>query len=262
MNRRKEPTLDLRKLEATEIELAEDMPYPFRHPARIGVQGMTNSGKSVFISRFIQDLSSMLSVKIEGVYYCHPDIDYVAENRAGHIASMQRSCKDQGITFTEIRSGLPEFIADLKKNSNPRVVILDDLEERIFNERIFIHLFNAVSHHFSCTVLFCLHNYYYQGPTAKHVKRAVSDWILWPLGVNPTTLRSISKELLDNSFYLELIARFLADTFDHTADQYVYIDKNPNKALRPDEKKLFGIRTNLFKDEKGVRTVIYFTFEE
>jgi hypothetical protein len=262
MNRNKEPQLNLRKLEGSEIELDEDMAYPFHHPARIAIQGMTNSGKSVFITKLIQDLPSLLNVDIAEVFYCHPDIGYVGETRSRHIANMQASCAAKGINFTEIGSRLTEFISDLKKNSEPRVVILDDLERRLFHEDIFIDLFDNTSHNFSVTIIFTFHNFFYKGRTVLTLKRAVSDWIIWPTGYDPETMQKVSRNLLGNPLLLEQIVHFLNNTFDHVWDRYVYIDKTPNRDLREDERKLVAIRTNLFKDKEGVRTVIYLTFDE
>jgi hypothetical protein len=73
--------------------------------------------------------------------------------------------------------------------------------------------------------------------------------------------RDISQRLFDDRSRLDAISNFLEKNIKVPACQYVYVDRNRFGGAKTAQLiKIFGIRTNLFKDANGKRNTIYFNF--
>jgi len=110
---------------------------------------MTNSGKSYFVQRLVDDLENLFDVRmVGGVFYCHPAGNQLATLRKNSIVNMQRSCEHAGVPFTEVHSDIPSFLEGLRRNDLPRLVILDDISDVVFKTKAFAELFNVTAHHY------------------------------------------------------------------------------------------------------------------
>lgn len=137
------------KLEGVRVRMREGLPFPLRHPFRLMLLAQTNSGKSVWLEQFLDDQEDMIDIKMQGgVFYCHLDGEDTGDIRKQHIEKMRKSCSKFNVEFREISTNFIQFIATLKKNSLPRLLILDDMCQYVFKTPQGSELFNVVGHHY------------------------------------------------------------------------------------------------------------------
>jgi hypothetical protein len=133
---------NVNKLEGTKLHMA-DCPFPLRHPARVGLVGVTHCGKSSWMERYIDDLPNLLDTRpTGGVFYAHPAGDQLGTIRKDHIQALKTSCAKFEVPFAEVKENILDFIEGLKRNDLPRVIILDDIQDELFHSPIGANFFN------------------------------------------------------------------------------------------------------------------------
>jgi GTPase SAR1 family protein len=109
------------------------MALVFRHPFTALVAGPTSSGKSTLIRRFINDLDSLVSTKIEEVIYCLPPGQPYMKNFP---------------SIVRFHEGIPDF--EQFEDCKSRLLILDDLQSS--SKHDIAEVYTRKSHHFNISV--------------------------------------------------------------------------------------------------------------
>lgn len=127
--------MDLRKLQQ------------WRHPWTSIIAGPTGCGKSVFVEKFLRDLSIMSDTKFARILF------YFGEWQPGYAKQFGNSI--------EFHEGLPD------KNDNafdyrPKLIIIDDLMRESSN-KVIVDLFTKGSHHRNISVMYLTQNIFHQG---------------------------------------------------------------------------------------------------
>ena len=134
------------------------MALPLKHPFTCLVVGPTGSGKSHFVARLLQNKDVMISPTPDRIYWCYDEYQPLFEEVSNKLPKVQflqgfREEIDQEINCT--------------KNS---LLILDDLQSEISDNKRLSNIFSKGSHHRSLSVLFIQQNLFYQGKESKTIR--------------------------------------------------------------------------------------------
>jgi len=231
---------------------------------QIALIAPSNVGKSFWVERFIREQDELLDVKLSGgVYYCHPCGSDIMEKRAKHIENMKKSCDSFGIPFTEITSNFDHFYESIKRNVNPSLIYIDDMAKDSMESRSCSRLFNIYSNHGESSICFTMQQWYSSGAHGMDIKRAFTDYVIWPDHNDDANRRNMSKNLFGAQGRLDGIMTWLDENMAEGYDRYVHLDKNHNPPVyTPEEREIFTIQTNMFKDTRGIRDIVYLSFED
>jgi hypothetical protein len=120
--------------------------FTFRHPFTCIVSGPTQSGKTEFIKRLVQNADVLINPKPSIVTWCYGDINAIVGNNLPHVVFKDGICD----------------INDFDPLEN-NLLILDDLMFEAGRSEAIQELFTKGSHHRNMSVIFVVHNLFHQG---------------------------------------------------------------------------------------------------
>lgn len=123
----------------------------FIHPFSMIISGPSGCGKTTFLSNVIKNLDWIVDTPITKILWC-----YAETNAIPNIQNIM-------ITF---QKGIPEFIDNSKKE--PMLIILDDLMQDVYNEKI-SELFTRGSHHRNISVVLVTQNIFHKGAHSRDI---------------------------------------------------------------------------------------------
>jgi len=183
------------------------------------------------------------------------------KKRADHIQAMKKSCDRLGIAFTEITSNFDSFFETVQGNERPVLVIIDDFGKRLMESQSANNMFNVYGSHSEATIIVTWQQYFLNGPHATCIRRALTDFVIWPIDRDEIDRRNVSKNIFGKADKIDGIKAWLDANIEYPPNRYVHVDKNHNApAYTPEEVAMFSIQTNLFKDERGIRDIVYLSF--
>jgi hypothetical protein len=116
----------------------------------------SGSGKTVFVTKFLKNLDSMVNAEVEEIIWCYG----VAQKMHSELAEQLKI----PIRFFE---GVPRVEDISRNNSGPKIVVIDDLMGRYANE--IVDLFTMHSHHFNLSILNCVQNVFHQSKGSRDI---------------------------------------------------------------------------------------------
>lgn len=197
-------------------------PYIFHNPASIVISGITQSGKTSFICRLLNNLRMFKTVP-ERIIYCYG----VWQDKFDKLSGV------------EFREGL-DFPADL--GGKPSLLIVDDLMREAMDSKGTLDLVTRASHHKNITVIFLIQNIFHRGSSARDI-----------------TLNAHYKIIMNNDQDLEQIRLMgrrcgLRDLFElayldcmKTPYNYLLVDSSPHN-----KNKELKLKTNIFPGENQI----------
>jgi len=119
----------------------------FRHPFSCIVSGLSGSGKTSFVIRFLENLRHLCTEPkfAGGVVWCYGEKSAVPSDLPANI---------------RIHEGVPEDFGSA--NSEPSRVILDDLLTDVYSKQV-CELFTRGSHHRNISVIIITQKLFHQG---------------------------------------------------------------------------------------------------
>lgn len=146
-----------------------------------------------------------------------------------------------------------ELVLDLPKisliNSDdlPKLLLLDDLMNRIFEDKRFEELFTMLSHHCSASVVFTSQNFF-NSTKSKTIIRQCSYKVIFNHRTDSILLRNIGSQIKPKDpHFLIKIFEMLDVYFPDDNFKYILIDGNPLSSM----KNLY-VRTHIFPNSDGV----------
>ena len=124
----------------------------FITPTIISVSGCTSSGKTYFVRNLLKYRNEMFDQNINNIIYCYN----VWQNIYNEIE------KEMDVEFHE---GIlnEEKIKNINGNDDHSIIVIDDLQHKLINNKEYERLFTQMSHHNNITVIYVIQNMYYPG---------------------------------------------------------------------------------------------------
>jgi hypothetical protein len=204
---------------------------PFRPCSSISISGMSGSGKTTFVYRFLRNLEGMYTddPPRHVLYY------YMIYQRL--YDDMERALPN----FT-LHEGPPseEELDDYTRDRDHRLVILDDLYQEVLHNPRMEKLFTQGCHHRRISVLFLSQNLFSQGKSARTI--ALNTWyqILFQNVRDASQVAVLARQIFPGR------SRVLIDAYrDVMKEPYAYlvVDTSPGS----DDK--YRLRTRVFPGE-------------
>ena len=163
----------------------------------------------------------------EKILYCY-----------GAYQSMFDEMKNEipNIFFVE---GLPNDLLDMVDSRQRNLLILDDLMSELADNKMMIQLFTKGRHN-NLSVIFIVHNLFYQGKEMRTVSLNASYIVLFRSPRDKTQIMNLAKQMYPGN------AKFVLEAYENAAErshEYLVID------LRSNTPEQFRLRTNIFPDE-------------
>jgi len=145
-----------------------------------------------------------------------------------------------------------EYCLDLPKPSEimfdnlPKLIIMDDLAQKMLSSPFMEDLFSQHSRHNSCSVIFTSQNYF-SNSKSKIIIRNCNYKVVFQSPADLVLLRNIACQIKpDDANFLIKIFELLDQTYPTVSHKYILIDGEPKSFM-----KLFRTRTNIFPNSSG-----------
>ena len=196
---------------------------PFKHPYTMVVCGPTQSGKTGFVLKLIDNSSTVIQPAPVKIVYC--------------FSEYQHETFDPYRKRVQFRKGLPP--TENFDGLVPTLLILDDLMAEA--DQSVVDLFTKVSHHRNLSVVFIVQNLFQRSPHARTISLNSHYMVLYK---NPRDIGQFS--ILARQMYGKR-ASFAIDAYRQATDKphtYLLVD------LRPETDENYRLRTNVFPGEQ------------
>lgn len=132
---------------------------PFSAPTTILICGSTQSGKTHFTNKLLQNANGMFSMPVDRIIYAYSELQLMFEEMEKTIPNLS------------LHQGLPtkEDIEQYTEGVNHTIVVLDDLMLQVAQSQDCVHLFTVTSHHRNVTTVMLSQNLYPPGKYARTI---------------------------------------------------------------------------------------------
>lgn len=223
-----------------------DEAMKFQTPCAICISGGSQSGKSTFIVKLIQNREQLFNQKFVKLYYCQPSSLCLRNNPI-----FEQIC--QSFPNAELHCDLPDVAKlNLDLDSTPKCVIIDDLMGAFLDSPKMIELVSVQIHHCNITVIFTLHNYFASSRFGRTFTRNLQYKVFFYNRLDLRELKMISSQIGHQANFLQECFNFLLQKFP-TESPYILIDghvKSPMKSM--------FVRTHIFPNKDEMRPIIFF----
>ena len=179
------------------------------------------------------------------IIYCVPEKHL--DNQRQFLSSLTRVCPE-----VEIRGGQVNY-GDIRGTTLPKLVIFDDYQLSM-NTELLDTLYSQDSHHYSCSCILVLHDYF-QSKTTRTLYRSTNYRVIFPDSGNLRYIRDISMQTLANPM---LLSHGFSKLERHCPDlrfQCLLLDSHPLSPL-----KKFPLRGNFLPQKDGkIRPLLFKT---
>ena len=210
--------------------------FPFNSPTTMVLTGCTQSGKTTWIKRLVQNLDDLFPLDPpKSVLYCYAIFQPVfTEMQSEHIK-------------VEFHEGVPsEDTINSYKKENPGhcIIILDDLMQTICHSKTIENVFTRGSHHQNITVLYVNQNLFCQGKSSISITRNAHYVILFECA-DLLQIEIFGKQMgkSKSQVLMEAYMDVISEPYG-----YLIIDRSPRR------NRLYQFRSKVFPGED---TIVY-----
>jgi hypothetical protein len=200
-----------------------------RNPVSISICGTTGSGKTTWIYRLLQNMTTMFDIPPKQVLYCYGIWQDLYENM------------DEKLPFVTFHEGLPSMVK-LKSMPPHSLIVLDDLAHLIYSNKDMELLFSQVSHHCQLSVCHIRNNIFYQGKHAKTINLNTHLFVLMQNPMDESQILTLGRQIYP-SRPLALLEAY-TDSMEMTG--YLVLD------LHPHSDRKYRMRTRIFPNEDTI----------
>jgi hypothetical protein len=195
------------------------------HPFTMIICGPSQSGKTSFAFRMLNDADRMIDRPPTKVLYCY--------NR-------YRPDPDQSMTNNvQFHRGLPS--ADMFDGLYPALVVLDDLMTEM--DKSVAELFTVVSHHADLSVVFVAHNLFPKNPHARTVSLNAHYVVLFKNVRDGAQFQVMARQMYGGNYRSKFAVEAMDDA-TRPPHGYLLLD------LKPATDDRFRLRTGVFPDDQ------------
>lgn len=136
-----------------------DSLLPFSAPTTVLICGSTQSGKTHFTKKLLQNTNGLFSMPVNKIIYAYSEHQPMFDEM------------EQTIPNISLHQGLPskEDIEQYTEGVNHTIVVLDDLMLQVAQSQDCVHLFTVTSHHRNVTTIMLSQNLYPPGKYARTI---------------------------------------------------------------------------------------------
>lgn len=203
---------------------------PFHSPSTVLISGCTQSGKTHFTKRLLENVYGMFDIPPQKILYAYSEYQPVFDVMKATIPN---------ITFHQ---GLPsrDDIEEFSEGQDHVVVVLDDLMLKITATEEYVQLFTVTSHHRHVSVLFLTQCLYPPGRYARSISLNCAYVVLFRNDRDQRQITCFASQILPGQ------TSYFKDAYDKaTKDRYGYLLTD----LSPHSDKRFRLRTRIFPGE-------------
>ena len=198
----------------------------FKGCSSIMVCGSTSSGKTWWTFKLLQNLT-VFEHPPEAILYCYG----VWQNLFNDI---------ENIPNIEMHQGLPSNIDDWQPQSKHRLIIIDDLMDKVVNDIDMSLLFTQGCHHKNISIIYVSQNLFLQGKYARTISLNTQYIVLF------RSLRDVSQITVLGRQMFPGKGKLLTQVYnDVMKERYAYliIDSSPHSESK------YRLRTHIFPGE-------------
>jgi len=225
----------------------EEADIRFQVPCSICVSGPSQSGKSHWILRLIQNRNVLFTSDFQQLIYCIPE--NLSLNPNPIFEQIKKSFQN-----AQIHIGLPD-VAKLSLNfdNSPKLLVVDDLMSEFLNSYQMVHLLSIEVHHCNITTIFTLHNLFAPSKFGRTITRNINYKILFCNRLDIKEIRNISLQISNQPNFLNECFTFLYKEFTNEPP-YLVIDGHIKS-----KQKHFFVRSQIFpsKVDSEIRPIIF-----
>ena len=219
--------------------MSDDLKFEF--PSTIAISGPSNCGKTYWVYKFLKNIRKMGKSTSEIptiILYCYSIDQPMFEEIRRY---------DDHIIFYQ---GVPDenYISEMSKGK-AMLIILDDLDDELLDNKDVLKLFTQGSHHKKLTIIFIMHNIFQKGKYARTIALNVKYMILFANPRDNLQISYLGRQIFPGTNRLREVFEDATKTQEWG---YLVID------LQPKTENDYRLRTNIFPsdiDDTGV--IIY-----
>lgn len=196
-----------------------------KHPSSVMVSGPTGSGKTVFVTRLINE--RMFEPEPERIVFIYNE--------------WQPAYEQFGISV-EFRKDLTESFYSSISPSTRNLVVLDDQMSKTGDNPILSRLFSQGSHHRNLSIIYIVQNLFDKGRSHRTVSLNAQYIVLFKNPRDKSQLQVLARQMFPTR------TRFLTAAFeDATTEPYGYLFLD----LRPETDEDIRVRSKIFPNESS-----------
>lgn len=192
------------------------------------LSGPTSCGKSVFTTRFLKHVNSLVDTDLVEIVYCAPEESYPDLSE----------CKVP-VRFLDY---LPE--SSMFADKKPRLVVIDDMQ-REQNENV-VDIFTKLSHHLNMSVIFIVQNIFHKAKGMRDISLNAHYIVAYKSPRDRNQFATLSRQICPGN------TKYVIEAFeDATSVPYGYLVLDLTQTT-PDHLRY---RTNIFPDDNPTNVV-------
>ncbi|CAC5359496.1 unnamed protein product [Mytilus coruscus] len=196
--------------------MKEKILLPFISPTTICVVGPTQSGKTMFTKKLIENVNEMFTDPPEKILYVYLEYQKLFDEM-------------QTISNLILHEGLPDKqkIDEFTKDTKSSLIILDDVITQVVNCPEKLSLFTVTSHHRGCSLLVISQNLYCPGKYAKSISLNCANFVLFRNSRDMRQLSTFASQILPG------MTKYFMDSFSKAINRkkysYLLVDLSPHR---------------------------------
>ena len=219
----------------------------FQTPCSICISGPSQSGKSQWIVKLINNRKLLFPHDFLELYYCIPE--NLSLNPNPNFEELKKSFPAARLHF-----GLPDVTKlNLNFDNTPKLLIIDDLMTEFLASYEMVRLLSVEVHHCNITTIFTLHNLFAPSKFGRTITRNINYKVLFSNRLDIKEVRNVSLQISNQPNFLKESFEFLTREFP-SEPPYIVIDGHIKSKL----KTLF-VRSQIFPGiDSEIRPIIFF----
>jgi len=207
-----------------------------QHPFTCILSGPTQSGKTEWVLKLLENRKIMIEPPVEKILYCYGEQQEKLERLS------EKMNKGSNSNIFSLHEGLPtrEMLDRLSADDAGKLLILDDLMEDVQQNELVAELFTRGSHHRNLSVLLITQNLFVKGRYQRTISLNANYLVVMKNPRDRSQITYLGRQMFPDRWQLVQQAYEMATERPHG---YLFIDLTQSMDDR------FRFRTNIFNEQ-------------